>query len=737
MTAIFAVASFLSAALVFAVQPLATRMVLPDFGGSAAVWTTSVLFFQVALLLGYLYTHLATTRMRPRTQVVAHLALFLVPAVVLPLGVAAEPGDGGVASVVTRLLGALAIGVGLPFFLVSTSGPMLQRWFSWTTHRRAHDPYFLYAAGNIGSILGLLTYPLVVEPWLDLDAQAWAWTVGYVLLGVCLLGCAALVVGGRVRGARNDGEDVAVAPLLPTADPHGPDTVVATTQPRTDGCRQVLRWVGLAFVPSSLMLGVTTFLSTDIAAIPLLWVVPLAVYLATFVVAFGGTSAAVAAVSLRLAAPVTALAAVATLSRWPLVLTIPLVIVSFGVVAMLFHDRLAASRPPTDRLTAFYVWISVGGALGGVANGILAPLLLPGPFEFMLVVLVAGAVAGHALDDLVGEPTRPAFWGSAVVLVGGTILVGLLLTHLTAGDLVAAVAIGLLLTFLVVAPAARSKLALVCAFALLTIPAAGPYLSGGAGGDVVARSFFSSYRVASEETDRYLYSGTTLHGHQSLTPELADVPLSYYHPDGPVGDWLPSATEGALIGVVGLGAGSIAAYSTPDQTVRFHEIDPTVIDLAREHFTYVDDAAGTVDIVVGDGRLTLENQPTGTYDVLVLDAFSSDSIPVHLLTREAFATYHEVLAPDGVLLVHISNRYLDLEPVVAAGAEAVGMDARVGQDAGGGDGGGGQRTGSTWVAVTADDSRFEDLDPERWRQPGQRRVTWTDAFSNLVRVIDR
>lgn len=724
MSVVFTVAAFLSATLLFAVQPLATRMVLPDFGGSAAVWTTSVLFFQTALLLGYLYTHLATSWMRARTQVLVHLVFFVVPAAVLPLAVQADPGDGGTVSIVGRLLLGLTLGVGLPFFLVSTSGPLLQRWFSWTDHPRAHDPYFLYAASNVGSILGLLTYPVLVEPWLDLPAQAWWWAGGYALLGLLLVACAWCVLRRPAVSASQRAEEVPAQ--APTLAP--PPTSEGQRLAPSGSAREVVAWIGLAFVPSSLMLGVTTFLSTDIAAIPLLWVVPLAIYLGTFVVAFGTRSAPVAAVALRAIAPLTALAAVATLSHWPLAVTIPLVVGSFAAIAMVFHHRLAVNRPPASRLTAFYVWMSIGGALGGVANGVLAPLLLPGPFEFAIMAVIAAVVAGRSLEELVAGPDDVRFWLSALATVGGIVGVGLLLTRVPVALVVEAVAVGVLITFLLVAPAGRSKLALVGAVGLLALPGVAPYLVGG---DVVARSFFGSYRVTATTTDRYLYSGTTLHGHQSREPELRDTPLSYYHPEGPVGDWLPVARADGTVGVVGLGAGSIAAYASQGQLVRFHEIDPAVVDLARRRFTYLADADGQVDVVLGDGRLTLAEQPAATYDVLVLDAFSSDSIPVHLLTREAFELYGQVLAPDGVILVHISNRYLDLEPVVAAGAEAIGLQARTGRDEGDV-----ERVGSTWVAMTRDAGRLEDLDPERWSPPGDRRVDWTDAFSNLVSVAN-
>ena len=728
MTALFVAAAFVSATLLFAVQPLATRMVLPDFGGSAAVWTTSVLFFQTALLLGYLYTHVATSRLRPRRQVVLHLVLFLVPTLVLPLSVVARPGEGGTMSMVLRLLVGLTAGVGLPFLLVSTSGPLLQRWFSWTSHRRAHDPYFLYAASNVGSILGLLTYPVVVEPLLDVRAQAVWWTGGYVLLGL-LVAASAVAVLRRPAEPQPDTPTGTKAAAPPTDAP--PPTVQAPAD--TDGPSRTrvpapVRWVALAFVPSSLMLGVTTFLSTDIAAVPLLWVVPLAIYLGTFVIAFGGRSEPVADASLRALASFTLLAAVAVLGGWPIVLAVVLVLVSFALVAMVFHHRLAASRPPAVGLTAFYVWMSVGGALGGVVNGILAPLLLPGPYEFAIVAIVAAAVAGRPLDEVVAGG-RLAFWGWAGAILAGAVGLGVAVSRGALPFLAVAAVAGAVAVVLVFAPAGRSKLAVTAVVALLVVPTVSPYVV--AGGDAMARSFFGSYRVTTTADRRAIYSGTTLHGLQLTDASRSGTPTSYYHPDGPVGDWLPLADPDATIGVVGLGAGSIAAYGQPGQQVRFHEIDPLVVELARRHFTYLDDADAEVDVVVGDGRLTVADQPEGTYDALVVDAFSSDSIPVHLLTVEAFEVYREVLADDGVLLVHVSNRYLDLEPVVAAAGERVGLTVRTGRDGGGDDG----RAASIWVALTTDEQALADLDPDRWQPPGPDRVVWTDSWSNLLSVL--
>lgn len=701
----FTAAIFVSATLLFAVQPLASRMVLPDFGGSAAVWTTSVLFFQTALLLGYLYTHVATNRLRPSIQVRLHLLLYVLPVLALPLSVAATPGDGGTIDVVLRLLAGLTVGVGGPFLLVSTSGPLLQRWFSWTDHPRAHDPYFLYAASNVGSILGLVSYPALVEPLLDLRGQAVVWTAGYVVLGALLAVCATRVPGGAA----------VQRPAVTTASPR-------------PSSRRVATWIGLAFLPSSLMLGTTTFLSTDIAATPLLWAAPLALYLGTFVIAFSRYAAPAGRWALRLVAPTAVMAGVAAAMRWPLPVVILLVLATFTVLAMVLHGRLAAGRPPAEHLTAFYVWMSVGGALGGLFNGVVAPLVLPGPFEYPIVMIVAALVVGSSLLTLTGDSSA-RFALAALIIIAGTLGIGsAMVTGPVSAWLLAPAVLGYV-TWLMVTGAGRSMLAIVAAVTMLVAPVAVPYLSG----DRITRSFFGSYRVMTSGDETTLSSGTTVHGIQSDDP-ARQGPLSYFHADGPLGDWLPAAAADAQIGVVGLGAGSIAAYGRTGQLVRFHEIDPTVASLARSDFDFLADARSRVEVVIGDGRLTVRDVPRDSYDVLVIDAFTSDSIPVHLLTREAFELYERVLAPDGVLLVHISNRYLDLQPVVAAGADAIGFNARVGTDVGDLDD---LRAGSVWVAATPIRSALLELDDTTWRLPSPQRVAWTDSYSNLVEVLAR
>lgn len=693
-------------------------MVLPSFGGTAAVWTTSVLFFQLVLLLGYLYTHVATNRLVRSRQVPVHLGLMLVPLLFLPVAVVATPAGGGVVDTVTRLLLGLAAGVGVPYLVVSTSGPLLQRWFSWTDHADAPDPYFLYAASNVGSIAGLVGYLVLVEPLLDLHAQAFAWSIGYAILMLLVLACA-----WALRWAD--------APLVDSGTGVGGskgrhDGTVTAAPPSSSAVGRPLVWVGLAFLPSSLMLGVTTFLTVDIAPVPLLWVVPLTLYLLTFVVAFGTRSGAGATWALRLVAPLTLLGALGWLRQVAIPVTVVLVLASFGCLAMVVHARLADTRPPADELTGFYVWVAVGGALGGVFNGIVAPALFSGPWEFALVLGITTLVVGRSLGELVGSPSELRFWTTIVALAGGMVGLGILATR--APDQTVLVVAGLIamVVYLLVSPAGQSQVAVLAAVMMLALPPAAAYLGGG----VTTRSFFGSYRVAYEDDLRVLYSGTTLHGMQSLSDPA--IPLSYYHPDGPVGDFLPVTGPDQNLGFIGLGAGSLAAYSQPGQLVRFHEIDPTVVRLAQNYFTFLSDAEGEVDIVLGDGRLSLEEVPTDGYDVIVVDAFTSDSIPVHLLTVEAFEAYDRVVAPDGVVLVHVSNRYLDLEPVVTGSATAIGLEGRTGRVDASDDG---LRAASIWMALSHDAQRLGALDPTVWRSVRDEAVAWTDDKSNILDVL--
>lgn len=752
----YALTLLLSAALLFTVQPMVAKMVLPILGGSPAVWNTCMVFFQVGLLGGYLYAHLLSRRLPTTAQFATHAVVVLLPLLVLPVSVGGQAAPPADHSPVGWLLATLAAACGLPFLVVASTGPLLQRWFSRSGGVRASDPYFLYAASNLGSLGGLLAYPLLLEPGLPLTSppdgyglsQASAWTASYVLFALLAVGCGALAVRAARLGA---------VPEEPP--PSGPPPSVATWG----------RWIALALVPSSLLLGVTQFLTTDIAAIPLLWVIPLALYLLTFVAAFGwGDRLPLRGISWAFAALAVS-AAMLELPEIEMVWTLPLIVhlLLFVAAALMCHVRLARSRPDPTRLTGYYLALAVGGALGGVFNALVAPLLFNDVLEYPLVLLVAcllrpcapesGDLARHravlALDVLL-----PA------VLLGAVYGIHRILPEMGADpSLASRILIGVVPAALALAMArrrARFTLALtvLLAFPWITVREAGLVHR--------ARGFFGVHRVASYLGDEFplddeggltfrvpyhvLVHGSTRHGSQALQGGLRRTPTTYYHRSGPIGQVFEAFRDSPLfddIALVGLGAGTLTAYGAPHRRITVYEIDPEVVRIARDPtlFTYLEDTPSPVEIVLGDGRRSLERAPDGAYGLIVLDAFTSDAVPVHLLTREAMALYVKKLRPGGLLAIHLTNGYLDLPPVVGAVADDLRLTALVQRDNG--------RTPreklelkdfSVWavVARTRDDLGPLGKDP-RWQPlagegaPRPRPpALWTDRYSNLITIFD-
>jgi hypothetical protein len=712
MVILFTAASFLAATLLFTVQPLVGRMVLPAFGGSPQVWTTSMLFFQAALLGGYGYTHLAVTRIPRRIQPWLHVAVVATLTLSLPIALIVVPsGRDGLAPSL-ELLAALSVGVAAPFVAIATTGPLLQAWFSWTDHPRASDPYFLYAAGNAGSIAGLLAYPFLLEPLLGVTEQSRLWAAGYLSAALLLLVCAVVVKRRRVP-----------AEVL----------IELTAEPSTGGvggipARKFGRWVLLAFVPSSMMIGATTYISTDVAAVPLLWILPLTLYLGSFVVAFSRLGPAAVRPARWLTPPVVILALTMRPVSSETIASVVVQLLLVAVVAVLGHGLLSMDRPPPRQLTQFYLALAIGGALGGLFNGIVAPLVFP-------TVLEHGIVAALAVALVVNWRTVLGFgydW-SLPRRVGGAVLVaGLLLAILLQSG------VGTLpspwhwvLLVAVLAPflgrLGRSSVVGASVMVLALLPTAAQL--GGAA--LVERTFFGVHRVAHAGEVTQLYHGTTLHGTQDqASPESRRQPLTYYHRAGPVGDLVSSAESTDDLAVIGLGTGAIAAYAADGQRIVFREIDPQVAEIARSHFTYLSDSDGDVDVVLGDGRLTLDGV-TSEYRLLLVDAFSSDAIPVHLLTVEAMATYLEAITPNGIVAVHVTNRHLDLVPVMRGAAERLGaataMRSWSGQVQGG--------LATTWVAVAGQHNSLEALRQQGWEDLPTRRVLWTDQRSDLLSVL--
>ncbi|HEX2202230.1 MAG TPA: fused MFS/spermidine synthase, partial [Longimicrobium sp.] len=686
-----------------------------------AVWNTCMLFFQAALLGGYLYAHLGARSLSVRAQAALHLALLGVAALALPIGVGSAAPPGGEAPV-PWLLGTMALTVGLPFFVLSGTGPMLQRWYAHTGRPDAGNPYWLYAASNLGSLLALLGYPFVVEPRLRLAGQSAVWSAGYALLAVLIAGCAAALWRRASAAAPPSAADAG------TAEDAAPVP-----------WRERAIWVGLAFIPSSLLLSVTTFITTDLAPIPLLWILPLALYLLTFTLAFAARPplphAWMVFVHPSLIVAV-ALLLMYGYTRVP-VYVIGLHLAGLFGVAMVCHGELARRRPPVRHLTEFFLWISVGGVLGGAFNVLVAPVVFDRVWEYPLVLAVACLARPWPRHE-----SRRAFWTDGARAAGFTLALLMvsgsnidrfppLLQAVVPMVLIGLVAVGLGRTPVWLAACVGAAL-FVRSWA--TIREDDTLLA--------ERSFFGRFTVLAVDGHHALYHGSTLHGAQNRDPAKRREPITYYIPTGPFGQVFASLQAPAgrrRVAVVGLGTGTAAAYAAAGDRWTFYEIDPHVERMARDprYFTYLADAPADVRVVLGDARLSLAAARGERYDLIVLDAFSSDAIPMHLLTREAMGIYLDRLAPGGMVLYHVSNRYLDLEPVVAALARERGLVARVGT---GSSFGRRFHSGSRWVAVARTD---DDLGPlmadHRWEAAETKAgvAPWTDDFSSILAVYGR
>ena len=761
---LYALTLFTGATLLFVMQPMVGKMILPLLGGTPAVWSTCMVFFQAALLGGYAYAHLLTSRLRPARQVLVHLIALALPFAVLPLAMSSHWLRGGEADPILDVLTLLSLSVGLPFLVVSATAPLLQKWFTHTGHPAAHDPYFLYAASNLGSMLALLGYPTLVEPRLHLQGSGWLgqttlWSAGYALLALLTAGCA-LTLWRRPAGV----PDVAAAIEVPAAP-----------EPRPRWPRR-LHWIVLAFVPSSLLLGVTTYITTDLAAVPLLWVLPLAIYLLTFILAFGRWPRILHVVVTALALPLTLLVIFLMVSALPERIWV-IVLWHLGllfVVALACHGTLALDRPGPAFLTEFYLLISVGGVLGGLFNALVAPLLFSSLIEYPLMMVLACVLLAMRRGDglLGGAGGRRALVAVAIAIVLTVVLYSESVTLRLDFSFLARVldlrgervstwldpAERLLNKLLLYGPPLAVAWLLRRRPPLLgTVLASVLLISGfvdARNNDQIrqSRSFFGVLRISRDRDPKgytELRHGTTLHGRQSLEPARRAEPLSYYHRQGPIGQLfaeLDRRPGGLHMAVVGLGTGTLAAYARPGDRVTFYEIDRLVRDIAFDpaYFTYATDArnrAVTVRLELGDARIRMEvvkrDRPEERYDVILVDAFSSDAIPVHLLTREALQLYFDLLGPRGIVALHISNRYLRLEPVVAALAED-GRYARLVEHGGTGDIRGGVE--ASWAILARRPEDFGELasDP-RWTMahldPEPAVPAWTDDFHNLLSVF--
>jgi SAM-dependent methyltransferase len=732
---LFTVTLFLSSLLLFLIEPLIAKMILPRFGGSPGVWNASVLFFQAALLAGYGYAHLTTKWLGPRVQALTHVVVLLVPLIVLPFALPRWIDSGsGVPAIQVLLI--LAISVGLPFLVASAGAPLLQRWFAATDDPHAHDPYFLYSASNLASMLALLAYPFLIEPRLGLSQQTRLWEFGYIGLVVLMACCV-----GALWLTKGKGEPMHEAPatLPPSAEEDEPETV-----PSVDWKRRLL-WIALAFCPSSLLLGVTTYLTSNIAPVPLLWVGPLALYLLTFIVAFAKRQFIPAKILGRiLPLLVIPLAFTMVLEATDPKLMLPLVtlnLIVFFLASLLCHSQLAANRPKAVHLTEFYFYVSLGGVLGGLFNTLIAPSVFNSYIEYPLV-LAAACLFRPSAQGWSIRKSDLLYAGAFAVLAPLLVFFGKSVTE-HPGGIRSALIIGipLVLVFVTVDRPFRFATTLFLFFVSSSV------MQVAVGGRVVEakRSFFGIHRVEEfgpkDELYRTLIHGNTIHGMENFGKD-AGVPLTYYFPTGPIGEVFtilgPTRQNVAL---VGLGVGSLAAYGRPGQKMTFFEIDPDVVELARDSklFGFLSRCKANLNIDVGDARLELAKRAPASFDLIVLDAFSSDSIPMHLLTQDAVRMYLTKLAPGGVIVFHVSNRYLALEPVVANVAGSLGLHTWLNDDQPDPDEMARGKQPSKWIVAARNVADFGDLrsKDESWIDlaPDPREPLWTDDYSNIVNIL--
>ncbi len=728
MYALFSICFLISATLIFWVQPLFGKMVLPLLGGSPAVWNTCLVFFQAALLLGYLYAHAQNHFFRLRRQLISHLIILVVVFFFLPLTLPEGWSPPVASSPIWWLLMLLTVAVGLPFAALSATAPLLQSWFAYSDDPRAADPYFLYAASNAGSLAGLLGYPLFFERQFTLAQQTWAWTAGYVLLFI-LIGIGAVLLW------RSASPRMAVSDSGPTTAP----------EPWLR-----IRWILLAAVPSSLLQSVTLYLTTDIAAVPLLWVVPLALYLTTFVLVFSQRKLIPHHIILKIL-PVILIIAVVLIfwweqRSWGLLFLLSLVVLF--VTAMACHGEMVRLRPSTKHLTEFYLLMAFGGVLGGIFNAIVAPLIFDRLWEFPIGLVLAGLLMprpssedgiskGLKLDILV-----PVAVGLALVAVV-KIVENYTPISLNSSHLALIAAVGGVVVY--VSRTSPLRFGLGLAAILVAGHVAGVTVPNPSAETIhIERSFFGILRVERDPTEKKLIlrHGEIRHGDQYLDPKRRREPTQYYHSKGPVGDVFKMFRESPgpkKVAVAGLGAGTLAAYAQPGDLWVFYEIDPLVLRLARDdgYFTYMKDCSAKLEVVLGDARLSIAKAQDNYYDLIAIDVFSSDAIPVHLITKEAVQLYFSKLAPHGVVLFHISNKYIRLNRVLFKLGEELGLRG-MRQIAYSDDGESlwPDAPASDWAVMARNEEDFGSLlKSHRWKPIASAKPVsraWTDDYSNVL-----
>jgi hypothetical protein len=731
---VYTSAIFVSALLLFSVQPLFTKMVLPRLGGSPAVWSVAMVFFQSLLLAGYAYAHYLMQLRNRMIPVVVHLVLLVVALLTLPLSIANGWGEPPSSGYAFWLLGLFAVSIGLPFFALAANNPLLQAWFVRTGHPQGPDPYFLYASSNIGSFLALLSYPVLLEPMFTLRTQNLIWTGVYGLLILLIGGCGVLLLRSPASAA--------VDVLADDVDAPPPPWILRA------------RWIFLAAVPSGLLIAVTAHISTDVAAAPLLWVLPLSLYLLTWVLVF--QSRPLLPHKWMLMAQPLAIAGIIVLlaigGEQNLLLTLGGHLLCFFIIAMACHGELARTRPAAKYLTGFYVALSFGGMLGGLFAGLIAPFTFSWIAEYPILLALAALCRPPGGDERFARWSRwywPFIAVLAVVLIAPSWSDGKVMSWLDDNRVWVIGAVGVLSALLALGlNASRWKIFATVVVALVLIRA---YPSDDGRVDTV-RSFFGVHKIVVTPHGQYhvLMHGTTIHGAQKFqnddgTPVTGrPEPISYYHKDGGIGQAITAIRERKgspiRVAVIGLGAGTLTCASAPGENWKFFEIDQSMVDTARDpkYFTYIKNCEPDLQPVMGDARLTFAREPDGIYDLIIVDAYSSDAIPIHLATREAMKIYKDKLAPQGAVLMHVSNRHLELASVVVGIAEANDLKSWVYSEDSNRDN---EYIFATSVVVSArqeaDVGKLASSDQWEQTDADKKQRVWTDDYSNVLGAVYR
>jgi hypothetical protein len=655
---LFAATLFSSAALMFVLQPLFGKILLPLLGGSPAVWNTCMVFYQSILFLGYLYAHYLSTRLNQHKQTLVHVGVILVSFLALPVGLPDNVSPPTESNPTFWLLGILFLSIGLPFFVVSTTAPLIQKWFANVGHHTSDDPYFLYAASNAGSLIALLSYPFFIEPHIGLANQKSFWSIGFLLLCLLIAGCAFTL--WKAQQAKAVAEET---------DTENDELSLATK----------LHWLALAFVPSSLLLGLTTFISTDIASVPLLWIIPLTLYLLTFVIVFSKWHDKIHPLMVSLQ-PIVLLPFIAYSFVNPAVLPfwvdLGLHLTAFFLAVMVCHGELARLRPNTRHLTTYYLIMSFAGMLGGMFNTFVAPFIFNAVYEYPLMI-IAALLLRPGLKESIGDKKA---WLKQLILPITLIVIGLGI-FFSVDDLAQyldTIGVGLILlaglTYAFraqpVTLALLTGILIFFTFGLHGLLSHTLYQDRTFFGVLSVRESMLTDEQGQPEKYREFFHGTTKHGAQRLAAKDSRTPLTYFSRPGPIGQLFSEydkVNDNWEIGIIGLGAGTLSCYTKPQQSWTFYELDPLVVDIASNptYFTYISQCNPKMAMKIGDARLSLEKEPNHKFDLFVVDAFSSDSIPTHLLTQEAIKLYFDKIKPDGILALHITNRHLALKNVLA------------------------------------------------------------------------